>query len=86
MTREQARRLMVDLGKNLTSEDFCQNIYISTKSCGSRTYKSCSYFEAEDHIFVWTEENAEIISKKEVGDYIIIPHTTETILTLKKVA
>lgn len=64
---------MQDLGKNLTQNDYCENIYISTKLDGSKTFRDCAYFEADDYIFVWKKESSVLMSKKKVGDYILVP-------------
>lgn len=85
MTKSQAQRLMQDLGKNLSEFDYCQDIYISTMKNGSKAYRECAYFEIDGYTFIWTKNSSELLSKKEVGDYIIIPKTANTILTLKKV-
>ena len=85
MRKSQAHRLMKDLEKNLIDEDYCEDIYISTKSAGTKSFRNCSYFEVDNYIFIWTKEQSLLISSKEVGDYIIIPHKKDNIITLKQV-
>lgn len=85
MTKSQAQRMMEDLGENLVESDYCHDIYISTKLAGSKSYRECAYFEIENYIFVWNRESSELISRKESGDYIIVPNKRDTVITLKKV-
>lgn len=77
--------MMDDLGKHVIESDYCQNIYISTQLNGAKTFRKCAYFEAENYIFVWKKSESLLISKEEVGNYIIVPEKTDTIVTLKKV-
>lgn len=73
MTTGQAKRMMEDLGKNLIDSDYSQNIYISTQLDGSKSYRKCAYFEADNYIFIWKKELSTLISRKQVGDYILVP-------------
>jgi hypothetical protein len=85
MTKTQAQRLMIDLGKNLTHDDYCEDLYISINNIGTRTFKKCAYFECEGYTFIWTPKELFLINKKKMNDLIIIPKNTETMITIKKV-
>jgi thiamine pyrophosphokinase len=85
MEKVHAQKMMDDLGKHVIESDYCQNIYISTQLNGAKTFRKCAYFEAENYIFVWKKSESLLISKEEVGNYIIVPEKTDTIVTLKKV-
>ena len=85
MTITQAQRLMMDLGKNLIYDDYCEDLYISINNIGTKTFKNCAYFECEGYTFIWTLEESFLISKKEMNDFVIIPKNTETMVNLKKV-
>lgn len=76
---------MDDLGKNLTEEDYVDDIYLSINGVGDQIFKKCSYFEYEDYTFIWTKEEKFLISRKEIGDYVIIPYDPSMKVTLKKV-
>ncbi len=75
--------MMEDLGKNLSDGDYCQDIYISTKHKGSITYRECAYFDTPGYIFVWTRIGSELLSIKEIGDYIIVPKNDGLKITVK---
>jgi hypothetical protein len=83
MTRKQADNLMVDLRKSLRPRDYCEDVYLSTKNGKSKCFKSCSYFETETWLFIWTLSDSFVFNKKEVGDFIFVA-STETVLNLKK--
>jgi hypothetical protein len=85
MEKVHAQKMMEDLGKHVIESDYCQDIYISTQLNGAKTFRECAYFEVENYIFVWKKSAALLISKEEVGNYIIVPNKTDTIVTLNKV-
>lgn len=85
MTRNQAQRLMEDIEKSLTKKNFCEDIYLSIKNVGTKTFKNCAYYEIEGFTFIWTEKERYLISKKEIGDYVIIPYDPNFKISLKKV-
>jgi hypothetical protein len=73
MTRKQAQNLMEDLGKNLTPSDFSESVYLSIKGVGTKTFRKCAYYEVDGFTFIWTKEDTYIISKEELGEFVIIP-------------
>lgn len=77
--------MMDDLGKNITEQDYIDDIYLSINGVGTQVFKNCSYFEADGYTFIWTKEARFLISRKEVGDYVIIPYDPNIKITLKKV-
>lgn len=81
MTRKQATQLMKDWGKNLLPEDFCETLYISIKGIGAKTFKSCSYHEQDNYIFIWTKQDKFLVNKKELGDFVAIANPHNTILS-----
>jgi hypothetical protein len=83
MNRKQAENLLVDLRKSLGPKDFCEDVYLSIQGIGSKTFKSCSYFESESWLFIWTREESFVFSKKEVGDFVFVPGT-ESVINIKK--
>lgn len=85
MTRKQAEKMLNDLGENLTEKDYIEDIYLSIRGVGTQVFKSCSYFEAEGFTFIWTKNERFLISRKEIGDYVIIPYDPNIKVTLKKV-
>lgn len=85
MTRKQAERLMEDISQELTVLDFCEDIYLSIKDVGSKVFKKCAYHEAEGYTFIWTENEKYLISKKEIGDHVIIPYDPHLKIRLRKV-
>lgn len=85
MTRNQAQRLMQDIEKSLTQEDFCEDIYLSIKDVGTKTFKRCAYHEIDGYTFIWTEQERYLISRKEIGDHVIIPYDPNFKISLKKV-
>ena len=60
---------MDDLSKNITEQDYIDDIYLSIDGVGTQRFKSCSYFEAEGFTFIWTKNEKLLISRKEIGDY-----------------
>lgn len=85
MTRKQAENMMEDLGKNLTDRDYIENIYLSIKGVGTEVFKKCAYFEVDGYTFIWTKDGSFLISRKEMGDYVVIPCNSRIQITLKKV-
>jgi hypothetical protein len=85
MTKSQAKRLMEDLGNNLLPEDYRENVYISVNGVGTEVFKNCAYFEAEGYSFIWTETEKRLLSKKEMGNYALIPYDPKDSVKLKKV-
>lgn len=85
MTKAQAKRLMEDLGNNLLPEDYRENIYISVNGVGTEIFRNCAYFEAEEYSFIWTEDKKLLLSKKEMGNYALIPYDPKDSMKLKKV-
>ena len=86
MTRNQAQQLMEDIEKSLTSRDFCENIYLSIKDVGTKVFKKCVYHETDGFTFIWTETERYLISKREIGDHVIIPYDPNFKVSLKRVA
>ena len=74
MTTAAAKRLMADLGKNLTQDDYIENICVSMDGLISGVYKDCAYFESEGYTFVWTKEDSFLIDQKRVGRYAILQY------------
>jgi hypothetical protein len=85
MTRKQAEKMMDDLGENITDKDYIDDIYLSIKGVGTQIFRNCSYFEAEGFTFIWTKNERFLISRKEIGDYVVIPYDPNIKVTLKKV-
>ena len=85
MTKTQAQRLMIDLGKNLIHDDYCEDLYISINNIGTKTFKNCSYYECEGYTFIWTCTEKFLLSKKEIGEYVLIPKNKESMVKLNKV-
>ena len=85
MTKTQAQRLMEDLGKNLIHDDYCENLYVSINNIGARTFKNCAYYECEGYTFIWKLDEKFLLSKKEIGDFVLIPKSMECTVKLKKV-
>jgi hypothetical protein len=73
---------MMDVRKCLKLKDYCNDIYLSTKKMGTKIFKSCSYFESDGWLFVWTLEDSFSIRSKDVGDFVYVP-TKETIVSSK---
>lgn len=85
MTRNQAQRLMEDIGKSLTKADYSEDIYLSIRDIGTKVFKKCAYHEVDGYTFIWTEKEQYLISRKEIGDYVVIPYDAAIQITLKKV-
>lgn len=83
MTKSQAQRLMEDLGKNLVSSDYKDNVYISIKNVGTKIFRECAYHETDGYTFIWTKSERFIINKKEVGGYVVVPYTHDSHLSTK---
>lgn len=84
MTNKQALQLQKDWGENLTDEDFHETLYMSIKGVGAKTFKSCSYHEQDDYVFIWTREESFLINRKELGDFVIVSNTYSTIVSSEK--
>lgn len=85
MTRKQAQRLMEDLEKNLIHDDYCEDLYVSIKNVGTKVFKNCAYYECEGYTFIWTCTEKFLLSKKEIGEYVLIPKNKESMVKLNKV-
>lgn len=76
---------MNDIARDISADDYQHDIYISFKEHPSKSYRNCAYFETDGYTFIWTKNSSEMISKSEVGDYILIPADLAIHLNLKKV-
>lgn len=85
MTAKQAQYLLQDWGSNLGPTDFSESVYVSIRGVGTRVFRGCAYYEAENYLFVWTASESFCINKKDMGDLVIIPYNQETLVSLKKV-
>ena len=85
MKTQSAKRLMEDLGKNLTQDDYVENICISINGIISAVYEDCSYFESDGYTFVWTREDSFLIDEKKIGRYAILQYNPSIKVTLKTV-
>lgn len=74
---------MEDWGKNLIPQDFCETLYLSIKGVGAKTFKSCSFHQEENYLFIWTKTDSFLINRREVGDFIAVPNPTQTIISTK---
>jgi len=83
MTKKQAENLLADIGKSLTPQDYCEDIYLSIKDVGSKSIKSCSYFETETWVFIWTTSDSFVFDKRDIGDFIFVP-SNESSITIEK--
>ena len=52
---------------------------------GEKVFKKCAYHEVDGYTFIWTEKEQYLISRKEIGDYVVIPYDAAIQITLKKV-
>jgi len=73
MNRKQAEHLLTDLRKSLQPRDYCEDVYLSIKGAGSKSFKSCSYFDAENWLFIWTPDDSFVFDKREIGDFVFVP-------------
>ena len=73
MNRKQAENLLIDLRKSLQHHDYCEDIYLSFSGIGSKSFKSCAYFESENWLFIWTPDDSFVFDKREVGDFVFVP-------------
>lgn len=84
MTNKQALQLQKDWGENLDENDFHETLYVSIKGVGAKTFKSCSYHEQDNYIFIWTKDESFLINRKELGDFVIVSNTYSTIVSAEK--
>ena len=73
-----------DLKLGFTVDDYNQDVYVSIKEFGTRVYRKCAFHETETHIFIWTSKIDYIVSKSDVGDFVIVPYDHDFHITLKK--
>ena len=83
MTHQQATDLMLDWGKNLLPVDFCETLYLSIRGVGTKTFKSCSFHQEDDYLFIWTKTENYLLNRNEIGDFVAVSNPVETILTTK---
>ena len=76
---------MADIGKTLTDKDYCKNIYVSIKDVGTKVFKKCAHYQNEGYTFIWTETESFLINEKEIGDCVIVPQDSNSIISLNKV-
>lgn len=84
MTRNQALQLQRDWGKDLESRDYSETLYLSIKGIGAKTFKNCCHHEHEGYIFIWTKEESFLVSKKELGDFVMVEDPQDSILSIKQ--
>jgi hypothetical protein len=85
MTKKQAQFLMEDLGKSLSLSDYTENVYMSIRGVGTKVFRQCAFFEADGYTFIWTMNDKFLINNKELGDFVVVPLTHQTVVSLKKV-
>jgi len=73
MTLKQATNLKEDIGKNIRPFDYCEDVYLSIKGIGNKSFRNCTYLESEGWLFIWTESESFIINTNDIGDFIFIP-------------
>lgn len=83
MNRKQAENLLTDLRKSLQHRDYCEDVYLSFKGIGAKSFKSCAYFESESWLFIWTMDDSFVFDKREVGDFVFVPNN-ESVLKMNK--
>ena len=83
MNRKQAENLLTDLRKSLKPCDYREDVYLSLGGVGSKSFKSCAYFESETWLFIWTSDDSFVFDKREVGDFVFVANK-DTVLSVKK--
>lgn len=78
MTKKQSTYLLKDWGANLLPEEYCEHVYISIKGVGAKIFSRCAYYECEGYTFIWTETESFCFDNKDVGDFIMIPYSKES--------
>ena len=73
MTVKQANNLKADIERSITEEDFTDDLYISIKGIGTKTFKGCTYHDTDGWIFIWTKDESFLLDKSELGDFVAIP-------------
>lgn len=73
MTRKNACKLRDDIGKSLCDDDYNEDVYLSIKHVGTKTFQKCVYHEVENWIFIWTREDSFMVDRKDLGDMVIAP-------------
>ena len=83
MNRKQAGNLLVDLRKALQPRDYCEDVYLSLKGKGSKVFKSCSYFDTEKWLFIWTPDDSFVFEKCQIGDFVFVS-SKESVINVKR--
>ena len=83
MNRKQAENLLVDLRRSMDSRDYCEDVYLSIKGVGTKSFKSCAYFETESWLFLWTAEESFVLDKRDAGDFVFVP-SKESLINVRK--
>ncbi len=83
MTAKQAQNLLQDLRKSLDHEDYCVDIYVSIKGVGSKSFKSCAYFETDRWLFVWLKDESFVLDRKKIGDFVMAS-PKESVINVRK--
>lgn len=83
MNRKQAENLLVDLRKSMELRDYCEDVYLSIRGVGTKTFKSCAYFETETWLFLWTIDDSFVLDKRDVGDLVFVP-SKEALINVRK--
>jgi len=73
MTSRQARNLSDDIRKELTDDSyFTDNIYLSIKNVGTKSFKNCKCDRLDGWLFIWTKDDTFLVRESEAGDFLII--------------
>lgn len=84
MIETEAKNLMEDIQKTLTFRDYCKDVYVNCKDIGTRSFKSCAYYDIENWLFIWDiVEGSFIFNKDEIGDIVLIT-SDDPVFQLKK--
>jgi hypothetical protein len=73
MTTIEANNLKLDIEKEISEEDYCDDLYLSINGVGTKTFRQSVVHRAENWIFIWTKDESFVINEDEIGDFVLIP-------------
>lgn len=84
MTPKQANLFLSDIRSELTDADYCQNIYISLREIGTKSFKNACCQSIDGWLFVCTKIDSFCVQEKNLGDFVCVDTVTMPTYTICK--
>lgn len=84
MTPKQANLFLSDIQSELIPTDYCQNIYVSIRDIGTRSFVNAHCQSIDGWLFICTKTESFCVQEKNLGDYVCVDTVTMPTYTISK--